>query len=156
MTRHWAGRIALLGLLIALLYVGLSTFDYEPHVARLALLTGVCVAVMWLAIDVFVDPGPGWPVSQEPAVPEPPLDPRLRSHLRVLESHLSTRAPDAGVRNILAEIADRRLEQRFGLRLEDLEGRERLGSEATAVIEGATRRLSVEGIDRFLRHIEGL
>lgn len=156
MRRRWTSRIAGLVLLVAALQIGLTVVDFAPRLPRLALLVTVCVAVAWLVVDVLGDLGPSWAVAREPAVGPPGQDARLATYLRVLESHATSSTVDGALRDRLARLADRQLERRHGLDRIDPEGRERLGPELLAVVEGGPRHLDVAEIDGHLRRIEEL
>ncbi len=156
MGSSWPVRVGTLVGFTAVLYVVLRVFYYEPHLVPLALLVTVCAAVGWLVVDVLGDLGPSWEVQASADSVGTGQDGRLSMYLRVLEGHLTSTAPDESLRDRLRQLADRRLMQRHGLDRIDPEGRERLGPELLAVVEGPPRRLSVTELDRHVHRIEEL
>ena len=86
-------------------------------------------------------------------------DARLSFLVRVLSQHQVARHPDAHVAECLTELADRRLQQRHGVRREQEPQRaaELLGPELSRLlVEAPGRRLNPTEIDRHLRRIEEL
>jgi len=156
MHASWPVRVALLGALVAVLYVVLRVFYYEPHLLPLALLVTLCMSVAWLVVDVLGDLGPDWQVLAPVPSVAASQDVRLATYLRVVEGHLTANVPDESLRDRLRTLADQRLAQRHGLDRIDPEGRALLGPDLLAVLEGPARRLGADEIDRHLRRIEEL
>ena len=77
-------------------------------------------------------------------------------YTRVIAGHLDARVPNAGLRDRLADLADRRLGQRHDLGLRDPDAAALLGDEAHKILTGPPRRLSRDGIARCVRQIEEL
>jgi hypothetical protein len=152
---HWTRRVAGLVGVVVVLYVLLVVFDYDPHPVRLALLTTVAMAAAWLIIDLVADSTASWRVHSDLPVTEGQLDPRLAAYLRTLEGHLTSSTPDAGLRDRLVVLADRRLAKR-GLRRSDREARDLLGPELADALEGPGRRMSIAEITRHVTRIEEL
>ena len=155
MTSNWTVRLGVLAVVVVGLYVLLSIFDYDPHPVRLALLTTVAMAAVWLTSDVLVDAGAAWNVYSDQPVSEGQLDPRLATYLRTLEGHLTSSTADTALRDRLAVLADRRLAKR-GLRRGDAEARDLLGPDLSAILDGPPRRMAVSEINRHVTRIEEL
>lgn len=156
MTRQWAGRLTLSAAVFVGVYVVLRLQSNEPELGGLLLLGAVCAAMVWLVLDVLVDSRPVWMIDADPPTTPPQLDPRLATHVRILEHHLTSAAPDAALRDSLARLARDRLSQRRGLHPDDAEARELLGPELLSVIDGSTRRISLTELDRHVRRLEEL
>ncbi len=158
MTARWSLRLGVLATAVVTLYTVLSIFDYDPHPVRLALLTTLAMAAAWLVSDVLVDGGAAWNVYSDPLVTEGQLDPRLAAYLRTLEGHLTSSTADAGLRDRLAALADRRLAKR-GLHRDGpsgAEARDLLGADLAGTLDGPPRRMSVAEITRHVTRIEEL
>ena len=156
MSARWPLRLAVLAGVVLILFVVLSVLDYEPRLGPLALLVAVCVAVGWLATDVLGDLGPDWVVPSSASTYLPGQDPRLTSYLRIIEGQATADLASSALRDRLAELVDARLARRHGLDRIDPEGRERIGAELLAVLEGPPRRLDYPELDRHVRRIEEL
>ncbi len=156
MRHTWVTRLGWLLAAVVGFNLALVVLDYEPRLVRVALLTTVCIAVTWLVSDVLGDLGPGWRVRLDAPLTEPGHDHRLAAYLRVVEGHLTSSTPDAGLRDRLARLVDHRLARRHGLRRHDPEAVERIGPDLLAVLDGPPRRLSAAEIDRHVRRIEEL
>jgi hypothetical protein len=157
-TAHWSVRLGVLAAVVVALHVLLTIFDYDPHPVRLALLTTVAMGATWLVSDVLVDAGAAWNVYSEQPVSEGQLDPRLAAYLRTLEGHLTSSTADAGLRDRLAALADRRLAKR-GLSRggpSGAEARDLLGPDLAATLDGPPRRMTVAEITRHVTRIEEL
>jgi hypothetical protein len=156
MTTGWQARIISLLLLVAALYVGLTVFDYQPRLLPLALLVTVGVSVAWSAVDTLGELGPNWEVGRSSASLGPGQDARLATYLRIIESHTTSSAPDADLRDRLALLMDQRLAQRHDLDRRDPQARELVGADLLALVEGPARRMTYDEIDRHVRRIEEL
>ena len=162
MTRRW--RRTLLGTvaLTALTWLVLVLLDFEPDPVRLPLLVVAVVAVMLLVSDATSWDEPTvrlWEVDDAEPVRPPGEDARLSFLVRVLTQHESARIPDGRLAACLAELADRRHEQRHGVhRSRDPErAAELLGTDLIRVLsEPPGRRLSLAEIDQHVRRIEEL
>lgn len=154
MRLRWGVRLVALALLVTALYVGFAYFDYEPRLLPLALLVTVCVATVWLVIDVLGDLGPSWDVPQVVHVVPLGQDARLATNLRILEGHVTSTTPDRALQHRLGRLADQRLVQRHGLSVEDPRAADLLGPELLSVLADPPRRLRVEEIERQVRRIE--
>jgi hypothetical protein len=155
---------SILGAVLAasLAWVALALLDFEPDPVRVPLLVALIAAVSHLMSDALGTEEPVlrmWAID----VPEPvrPVgqDARLSFLVRVLAQHQVARHPDARLAECLAELADRRLQQRHGVRREQEPQRaaELLGPDLSRVLtEAPGRRLSTAEIDRHLRRIEEL
>ena len=156
MRHTWVTRLGWLLAAVVGFNLALVVLDYEPRLVRVTLLTTLCIAVTWVVADVLGDLGPGWRVRLDAPLTEPGHDHRLAAYLRVVEGHLTSSTPDAGLRDRLARLVDHRLARRHGLRRHDPEAVERIGPDLLAVLDGPPRRLSAAEIDRHLRRIEEL
>ena len=156
MSRTWVTRLGLLAGVVVGFYLVLLVLQFEPRAVPVALLTTVCMAVGWLVVDVLGDLGPGWRVRTDAPLTEAGHDHRLSAYLRVVEGHLTSSAADAGLRDRLTQLVDRRLARRYGLDRHDPAASDLLGAELVALLDGPPRRLSAAEIDRHVRRIEEL
>lgn len=153
MRRRWLVRVGGLALLVVALYTGFAVFDYQPRLLPLALLTTVCVAAGWLAVDVLGDLGPSWDVAPLVHVVPPGEDARLGTNLRIVEGHVTSTTPDGALQRRLRQLVDLQL-GRHGLTVDDPRAAELIGAELLSVLEDPPRRLRVEEIERQVRRIE--
>ena len=162
MTRHWRRTLAGTIVMTALTWLVLVLLDFEPDPVRLPLLVLALVLVMLLVSDAT-----SWDeqtvrlgeVDDAEPVRPPGEDARLSFLVRVLTQHESARIPDGRLAACLAELADRRLEQRHGVRRsrDPERAAELLGPDLTRVLsEPPGRRLSLAEIDQHVRRIEEL
>ena len=149
-------RLSGAALLTVGLYVGFAALEFEPHALPLALLILVSVAAIGLVVDGLGLHGETWSVETVRWAAPPGQDPRFSLYLRTLESHLTAQTPEPTLRDRFAELAERRLAQRHGVRRDDPRAAELLGPDLTAVLDGPPRRLSRAEIDRCVRRIEEL
>ena len=143
-------------LLTAALYVFFAVMDFEPHLLPLALVVVVVVVAIGLLVDGLAIDDHSWSVEMDRWATPPGQDPRFSLYLRTIESHLTAQTPEPALRDRLADLASRRLEQRHGVRRDDPRAAELLGPDLTAVLDGPPRRLSRAEIDRCVRRIEEL
>jgi hypothetical protein len=138
------------------LYIAFSVLRFEPHALPLALLVLLSVVAVGLVVDGLGVDDQSWAVDMARWATPPGQDPRFSLYLRTIESHLTAQSPEPALRDRLAELAGRRLEQRHGVRRDDPRAAELLGPDLTAVLDGPPRRLSRAEIDRCVRRIEEL
>ena len=159
--RSWwgvAGAVVVAGLT----WLVLALLHFEPDPVRLPLLIALMVAVVQLLSDALGTEEPVlrlWAVDVEDPLRPAGQDARLSYLVQVLAQHQVARHPDGRLVECLAELADRRLLQRHGVRRpEDPErAAELLGPELTrALAEPPGRRLGTAEIDRHLQRIEAL
>ena len=153
---RWLRRLAGGVVAYVVLEVALVLAQTDPDPVRLALLVATCVGVLGLVLDALADGGAAWEVTLEQPSARAAGDPRLARYVSMLEAHRSARSPDSAVRDRLAALADQVLRQRHGVRRDDPQAAGLLGSELTAVLDGAPRRLAPDEIDRYLTRIEEL
>ena len=149
-------RLGGAALLTAGLYGTFAVLEFEPHALPLAVLVVVAVVAVGLFLDGLGIEDQNWVVETQRWVVPPGQDPRFSLYLRTIESHLTAQTPEPTLRDRLAELAARRLEQRHGVRRGDPRAAELLGPDLTAVLDGPPRRLSRTEIDRCVRRIEEL
>ena len=140
----------------------LALLRFEPDPVRVLLIVALVAAVSRLLDAALSAEEPTvrlWAIDVEDAVRPAGQDARLSFLVRVLSQHQVARHPDGHVAECLTELADRRLQQRHGVRREDEPERaaELLGPDLSRVLaEAPGRRLSPAEIDRHLRRIEEL
>jgi hypothetical protein len=149
--------------LVALLaWLVLVVLDFEPDPVRVVLIVALVAAVSQLVGDALGTEEPTlrlWAIDAADPVRPAGQDTRLSFLVRVLSQHQVARHPDAHVAECLTELADRRLQQRHGVRREQEPQRaaELLGPDLSRLlVEVPGRRLSPAEIDRHLRRIEEL
>jgi hypothetical protein len=153
---RWWRRLALGAAVYLVLEVVFVRVHFEPDAVRLAVLVALVVALVGLVLDSLPDVAPQWEVhTVRPATP-PGQDPRTSVNLRILEGHLTSRTPDAALRDRLAQLADEVLRVRHDLDRHDPRAAELLGPELCRVLADEPRRLSRTEIDRCVRRIEDL
>ncbi len=129
---------------------------------RLPLLVALVVAVVQLLSGALGTEEPVlrlWAVDVEDPLRPAGQDARLSYLVQVIAQHQVARHPDGRLVECLAELADRRLLQRHGVRRQDEPERtaELLGPELSRILTDAPgRRLSPPEIDRHLQRIEAL
>lgn len=130
---------------------------WDPDPVRLALVFLV-VAVSGSVVLRLLDPADrdGWGVITTSPRAESGRDQRTMLYLRIISGHLTTRTPDGVLRDRVADLADRTLAQRHGLRLGDPRATALLGDELVDVVSGEPRLLDVARLDRLLTRIERL
>ena len=138
------------------LYVGFLLLDFDPDPARLVLLVLVSLAAASLFADAFGSDEGSWGVESTRWAAQPGRDHAFAAYVRLIESHLTVDVPDGVLRDRLAEVADRRLEQRYSMRLGDPRADDLIGAELMGIILGPPRRLSRTEIDRCVTRIEEL
>jgi hypothetical protein len=155
-TRYWSGWLVatglLLGAVLGVLMLNGSTWHFWP----LLLLVAFATAVMALVNLGTLSDGPDWTVDTAHMLTPAGQDSRLGMYTRAITGHLDARFPDPTLRDRLADLADTRLRQRYGLHLHDARADDLLGSETVAILTGSSRRLSRDEIDRCVRRIEEL
>jgi len=166
-TRRWWSRrswssVAGAALVAALIWLLLALLDFEPDPVRLPLLVALLIAVGQLLSDALGTEEPVlrlWAVDVEDPLRPAGQDARLSYLVQVLAQHQVARHPDGRLVECLAELADRRLLQRHGVRRQEDPERtaELLGRDLSRVLtETPGRRLSTAEIDRHLQRIEAL
>jgi hypothetical protein len=154
--RRWLRRAAGAAALLLGLDVVLTLFDFAPDHLRLALLVALADAVIGLFSDSLGEEPPAWRVEPMGTGGITATDPHLASYVRILESHLTARTADTGLRDRLATLCDERLARRHALTREDPEAEALLGTALLQDLAGPPRRLRREEIDGHLRRIEEL
>ena len=149
-------RLGGAAILTVVLYVVFTLMEFEPHALPLTLLVVVSVLGGGLLVDGLGVDGQSWTVEVERWATQPGQDRRFAHDLRIIESNLTARTPDPNLRDRLAELATRRLEQRHGVRRDEPRAAGLLGPDLIAVLDGPPRRLSRAEIDRCVRRIEEL
>jgi hypothetical protein len=127
-----------------------------------ALLVVLAVAVSGLVRDSrdAHTGAPDWSTPAPRATVPAGGDARLAAYVRLVEAHLSARAPDPELRDRLAALCDQRLERRHGLDRRDPAARDAvrglLGDRLLSDLTGPPRRLRPVEVDEHLRRIEAL
>ena len=152
----WWRWLAGTALLFGVFWGLLAVLDTDPRPERLLLLVALATGVLALITVGLVSDGPDWSVYSIQSSTPTGQDPRLAMYTRVIAGHLDARVPDAGLRDRLADLADRRLRQRHDLGLRDPGAAALLGDEAYKILTGPPRRLSRDEIARCVRQIEEL
>ena len=157
----WRSVVGLL-VITGLIWLLLALLRYEPDPVKVPLVVALLVVLLHLLGDALSTEEPVlrmWAID----VPEPlhPVgqDTRLSFLVRVLSQHQVARHPDARLAECLAELADRRLQQRHGVRAaaDPHRAAELLGPDLSRVLsEAPGRRMGPAEIDRHLRRIEDL
>jgi hypothetical protein len=141
-------------------FVAVDGFIVLIHGRADELRLALVVALVMAGVALLVDAAPVEPAVWSGHAPGDAglsrLDPRTASYLRILESHLSAREVDLGLRNRLRDLADLTLRARHDLTVDDPRAEELLGPELADVVHGRATRLDVGGIDRCVRRIEEL
>ena len=139
-----------------LMWMLLAVLDTGPRPGRLLLLVTFATAVAALVIVGLVSEGPDWDVYSAQATTPAGQDHRLAMYSRVITGHLDARAPDYGLRDRFAALADRRLRQRHGTGLHGAGAADLLGEATFRILTGPVRRLSRDEIELCVRKIEEL
>jgi len=135
-TLAFRGLAALL--VFVVLDVLLALTHFAPDALRLALLVLVCAAGVSLLYDSVHDGAAApWPDHDSREVLPAGADPRLGAYVRLIEDHLTARAPDRALQSRLVEMS--------GAGVAD-----ELGEE----LAGPPRRLRRAEIEDYLRRIE--
>jgi hypothetical protein len=138
-TLAFRGLAALL--VFAVLDVVLAITHFAPDAFRLALLVLVCAAGVSLLFDSAHDEAAApWPDHDSRPVLPPGADPRMAAYVRLIEDHLTARAPDRALPDRLVELSGGSL---AGELAGDLAGEPR-----------PPRRLTRHQIEDYLRRIE--
>ena len=149
-------------LVAVLTWLVLVLLQFEPDPVRVLLIVALVAAVSHLLGEALGAQEPmvrQWMTDVEESVRPAGQDARLSFLVRVLTQHQVARHPDAHLAECLTELADRRLQQRHGVRREQEPERaaQLLGPDLSRVLtEAPGRRLSPAEIDRHLRRIEEL
>ncbi|CAN5348956.1 hypothetical protein BH11ACT8_BH11ACT8_19190 [soil metagenome] len=155
-TRRWARRVLVAVVLALIAFVVTSFAQLDPRAVTLLPLVVVGVVGVGLLNDAVSGRGFAWfPAPVHPSLTRG-RDSVSVAHARQIENHLTSRHPDAGVRDRLAALADEVLRMRHGERLDSPEGLARLGPDVGPLLTGRVRRLSLRTIDQCLRTIEEL
>jgi hypothetical protein len=154
--RRWWWRVA--GGLIAFAGIEVTMALIHGHTdeLRLALVVALVVCSAGLLIDASPVEPAVWAGHAEPEAGLARLDPRTASYLRIIESHLTAREVDPGLRNRLRRLTDQTLRARHDLTLDDPRAEELLDPELRRVLVEAPARLDPDQIDRCVRSIEEL
>lgn len=152
----WWRRAATFVAAVAGPYVVLRVFDFGPRLVPFALLVAVGFAALFVVLDALDDWRAEWQVGAGATGREMRGDPRLTTYLRIVDGHLSAQVPDVLLRDRLAELTDRRLRQRYGVRRPSPEATDLLGPELSEILAAPAQRLTVPQLDRLLDRIETL
>lgn len=155
-ARTWRRRLLGGAVAYAALEVGLELAKADPDPVRPAVLVACGVAVLGLLSDALADAEPSWDIEVEVPSLRERGDPQLRHYVGLIDAHLAARNPDPALRDRLRLLTAQVLAQRHAVSLENARGRELVGAELSAVIDGPPRRLTPAEIDRFLTQIEEL
>jgi len=161
-TRRGWRRLAGAVFAVAVTWLVLVLLDFEPDPVRLPLTIALLLAVGHLLGDALgtVEPVTQlWAIDTQETVRPAGTDVRLSFLVRVITQHEVARHPDALLAESLADLTDRRLLQRHGVRRADDPERaaELLGPDLSRFLdEPPGRRLSTTEIDRHLQRIEAL
>ena len=162
MTRRGWRRLAGGVVVVAVVWLVLLLLDFEPDPVRLPLTIALVIAVGHLLGDALgtVEPVTElWELEAEESPRPVGTDVRLAFLVRVITQHLVARHPDTRLAEALADLADRRLLQRHGVRRAEDPQRatELLGPDLVRYLaEVPGRRLTTAEIDRHLQRIEAL
>ena len=152
-TKFRAG-VAVGAYLVLLIVARVLEFDPDPLL--LALVVGLTMVGAWLAVDTGRDETAAWRVEPVTASAQQGHDTKYASYVRIIEGHLHAREPDANLRDRLAGLAERTLEIRYGLTLDDPRAIDVLGPRTYAVVRGPVRALDLPEIEACLTRIEEL
>ena len=155
-ARRWAQRGFTFALILGVADGGLVVFDFAPDQLRLVLVMGLGFAVTLLLIDTLADDAPAWDDDPVRPMSVAGSDHRLAAYVRLVESHLTSTAADAGLRDRLALLADERLARGHALTRQDPEAEVLLGTDLLRDLNGPVRRLSRTEIAHHLERIERL
>ena len=162
MTRRGWRRLAGGVAVVAVTWLVLLLLDFEPDPVRLPLTIALVIAVGHLLGDALgtVEPvAELWELDAEESPRPVGTDVRLAFLVRVITQHLVARHPDTRLAEALADLADRRLLQRHGVRRAEDPQRatELLGPDLVRYLaEAPGRRLTTAEIDHHLQRIEAL
>jgi hypothetical protein len=156
-VREWARRVAI-GLAVGVgVVLVAAVLDEDPEPVRVLLLSVVVVLVVGVLSDSLTRSTARWyPESSHHLTVTRGRDPVTQAHLRVLENHQSTRHPDELLQQRLRMLADRVLQNRYGVAADSPRGRELMGPDLDEVVHGRVVRLSPRRTDHLLRQIEEL
>lgn len=156
MARRWRWRLVAAALTWGILLLVFSWARFEPDPLRLGLLVVLMAAATGLVLDSTGSTAISWAVTPVRATALAWEDPRTARLLRMLEAHGTARAPDAALRDRLAELVDLALLQRHDLRREDPAAADLLDPRLLRLLDEPPRRLSRAEIDEHLTRIEDL
>jgi hypothetical protein len=154
--RRWWWRVGGGVLAFAGIEVALRVIHGRADELRLGLVVALVVCASGLLVDASPVQPAVWTGHADPEVGLAGLDPRTASYLRIIESHLSAREVDAGLRNRLHELADQTLRARHDLTVDDPRADDLLGHELSRVLNEAPTRLHPDQIERCVTRIEEL
>ncbi|HEX5087157.1 MAG TPA: hypothetical protein VFV89_05060 [Nocardioides sp.] len=154
--RRWWWRVGGGVLAFAGIEVALRVIHGRADELRLALVVALVVCASGLLVDASPVQPAVWADHADPEVGLAGLDPRTASYLRIIESHLSAREVDAGLRNRLRQLADQTLRARHDLTVDDPRADDLLGHELSRVLGEAPTRLHPDQIERCVKRIEEL
>ncbi|MET0524583.1 MAG: hypothetical protein ABWZ91_07270 [Nocardioides sp.] len=155
-SRFWWRWLLATGLLLGGAIGVLLLTGGSWHFWPLLLLVAFTTSVLALVSLCTVSDGPDWTVDSVSMLTPAGQDSRLGMYTQAIVGHLDARVPDPALRDRLADLADRRLRQRHGLRLHDDAAADLLGTDAFTILTGTSRRLSLDEIGRCVRQIEEL
>lgn len=128
----------------------------EPDPVRTLLVVALIVAISGLFADSVIDPPPEW----HPAHPDREdwrgHDQRTGFQVRLIESHLTAREPDAHLRDRLMSLAEHTVRIRHGVEPHTKAAAELIGAELSGLVAGPPRRMSLEELAGWLTRIERL
>jgi hypothetical protein len=153
--RWWLRLVVLVASATVTLWGG-EQLGMDPDPVRVVLITAAVVVLVGLLLDVAPPPAPGWRLEQGHVADFHRRDPRTAANLRILEHHLAVSHPDAGLRDRLAELAERVLLVRHGEHPETATAYRLMGPELTRVVNEPPRKLRREEIERCVKRIEEL
>lgn len=154
--RRWWWRLAGGVIAFAGIEALMAVINGQADELRLALVVALVVCASGLLVDASPVEPAVWIGQAEPEAGLARLDPRTASYLRIIESHLSAREVDSGLRNRLRELTDKTLRARHDLTVDDPRAEELLGHELRRVLTEAPTKLHPEQIDRCVTRIEEL
>jgi|1185.fasta_scaffold288366_2 hypothetical protein len=154
--RRWWWRVGGGVLAFAGIEAALAVIHGQADELRLALVVALVVCASGLLVDASPVQPAVWTGHADREDGLARVDPHTASYLRILESHLSAREVDSGLRGRLRELTDQTLRARHDLTVGDPRAEDLLGEELCQVLNGAPTRLHPDQIERCVKRIEEL
>lgn len=133
----------------------LAATGHDLHPVEITLLVTVGVLVVALVLDLGGEAPGQWPVHR-PEDTVVPVERRLATYTRIIESNQTARQPDPLVRDLLRRLADERLDRHHGLSRDDPAAADLLGPDLLAVLDGPPALIRPARLSAYLDRIEEL
>lgn len=151
MTRRLLAVVGVLAVVEAVLAVT----GHDLHPVEVTLLAAVGVLVVAVGLQLESEQRSLWP-EHHPEPVQVPVERRLATYTRMIESSQTARQVDPLVRDLLRRIVDERLDRRHGLTRADPAAAPLLGLELLSVLDGPPRRITPDRLSTYLDRIEQL